>query len=261
MAFGPEPSWAAVTSLAAPDKGHHGDPHGQLYSPPSCDAVLREHCWFGSKAYPPGHCKLSSTANLVRKYLTSVGRSCNLILNIAPDTKGGVAGDELKAYASMGTALTCLFSKKVASTGPLLMGASGAIEWLLPPTGAPCENCSLVLMEDITQGQLIGNFSLLCQNECRAGEGFPECVGGEEPWEPCALGSLDTDGPTISNETRLSSIGNKRILMLSVGSPLLALRVVVTSNFAMVGQVPKLRAAELYDFGGVVESCFESGGR
>ena len=39
-----------------------------MYSPPSCDAVLREHCWFGGDAYPSGHCKLSNTSNLVRKY-------------------------------------------------------------------------------------------------------------------------------------------------------------------------------------------------
>jgi alpha-L-fucosidase len=186
LAFGPQPSWSAmgVTGL---DQGHTGDPRGALYDPPSCDAVLREHCWFGGDAYPPGHCHISSPRNLLRKYLTSVGRNCNLILNIAPDTHGALGAAELDAYRSMGQAVDCMFSKPVAETAgnaSLTMdAATRTIEWVLPPTGAPCQNCSLVLMEELEQGQLIGNYSLLCQSECSGAE--DGCRVGAEPWKPC----------------------------------------------------------------------------
>jgi hypothetical protein len=43
-----QPSWSGAESVdGAPNDGvgHHGDPHGNMYAPPSCDAVLREHCW------------------------------------------------------------------------------------------------------------------------------------------------------------------------------------------------------------------------
>ena len=70
----------------------------------------------------------------------------------------------------------------MATTAQALpMSQAGVIEWTLPPTGAACHNCSLVLEEDLTEGQLIGDYSLLC----RVGAGS---------WKPCDLGSLSTDG-------------------------------------------------------------------
>ena len=244
LGFGPLPSWGAVGNLSQKTPGHHGNPHGQVYSPASCDAVLREHCWFGGAAYKSGHCKLSSTANLVRKYLTSVGRNCNLILNIAPDTHGALAADELAAYDAMGKAVTCLFAQPVATTAKALpMNQAGVIEWTLPPTGAACHNCSLVLEEDLTEGQLIGDYSLLC----RVGAGS---------WKPCDLGSLSTDGTPAIPAKLVAGIGHKRILMLKLGSPLLGLRLVVATHFATAGQVPQLRQAVLYDWA-AAEGCFQ----
>ena len=81
-----------------------------------------------------------------------------------------------------------MFSKPVAETAgnaSLTMdAATRTIEWVLPPTGgAPCQNCSLVLMEELEQGQLIGNYSLLCQSECSGAE--DGCRVGAEPWKPC----------------------------------------------------------------------------
>jgi alpha-L-fucosidase len=263
MGFGPLPSWASVTNVSDYDAhGHSGDPHGQIYDPPSCDAVLREHCWFGGNAYPPDHCHLSSTRNMLRKYLTSVGRSCNLILNLAPDTHGALSAADIAAYEAMGRAVDCMWSKPVAQTPSsqaLRMNATTSIiEWAIPPTGAPCENCSLVLMEDLSQGQLIGNYSLLCQNECAAEDAA--CRAGLEPWKPCEMGALHLDGGAAAQPTigkgMVAGVGHKRILMLAaIGPPLLGLRVEVRSHFATGGQVPALRSMALYDWGGAVESC------
>jgi alpha-L-fucosidase len=245
-----QPSWSGVngvngTTVPVPTAGHHGDPHGSMYSPPSCDAVLREHCWFGGRAYPPGHCKLSSTQNLVRKYLTSVGRNCNLILNIAPDTHGVVGPEEIAAYDAMGKAVSCLFSAPIASTtaASLPMNlSSGVIEWLLPGAGVATKggNFSLVLEEDLTNGQLIGDYSLLCRSAAAVPGTGTAATGAS--WHPCPMGSLSG----AIESTLYPGIGHKRILLLALVVPLDGLRLLVRSNFATGAQIPTLRRMALH---------------
>ena len=239
MGIAAQPSWSStgiINGTPSDGAGHHGNPHGSMYAPPSCDAVLREHCWFGGNAYPPGHCKLSSTPNLVRKYLTSVGRNCNLILNIAPDTHGVVGAEEVAAYDAMGKAVSSLFAAPVASTtAPSLpMNVStGVIEWLLPGAGVAAKggNYSLVLEEDLTDGQLIGSYGLLCR--------------AAESWQPCPMGSL---GGGVIASTLFPGIGHKRILMLALDGGVDGVRVVVHSNFATGAQLPALRKIALHDW-------------
>lgn len=239
--FAAQPSWSAVDNVngtPSDGAGHHGDPHGKMYAPPSCDAVLREHCWFGGDAYPPGRCKLSNTSNLVRKYLTSVGRNCNLILNIAPDTHGMVGAEELAAYRAMGKAVSCLFSNPVASTTALSLPlnlSTGIIEWLLPVgvnVAAQGGNFSLVLEEDLKDGQLIGSYSLLCQ------------ASHVDSWQPCPMGELSG----AIEKKIYPGIGHKRILLLALDAPLRGIRVVVKSNFAFGQQIPALRKISLHNW-------------
>jgi alpha-L-fucosidase len=239
--FAAQPSWSSVDSVngtPSDGAGHHGDPHGKMYSPPSCDAVLREHCWFGGDAYPPGHCKLSNTSNLVRKYLTSVGRNCNLILNIAPDTHGVLGAEEVAAYDAMGKAVSCLFSNPVASTTAMSLPmnlSTGIIEWLLPVgvnVAGQGGNFSLVLEEDLTDGQLIGNYSLLCQGS------------HADSWQPCPMGELSG----AIESMLFPGIGHKRILILALDAPLRGIRVVIASNFAFGSQIPTLRKITLHDW-------------
>ena len=70
------------------------------------------------------------------------------------------------------------------------------------------------------------------------------------------MGTLTIDGkqPTIP-KSLVAGVGHKRILMLAVGSPLLGLRLVVDSDFAVGDQLPALRSMELFDWGGSVEHC------
>eukprot|EP01051_Picozoa_sp_SAG22_P005655 SAG22_NODE_342_length_11973_cov_10.127927_4_plen_240_part_00 len=207
-----------------------------------------------------------STKALVHNYLTSVGRAANLILNVAPDGTGAVPPSDVARYAEMGTAIECLFSKPLAKSSNhsippfgAMEKTTGVIEWALPPTGAACTNCSLVLMEDLSAGQLIGNFSLLCQSECAAADvDSGGCTAGAEPWKPCELGMLAGLPPSphpIFPKDLAAGVGHKRIVLLAAGSPLLGLRLVVKTHYATGAQVPRLRSMELYDWGGEVESC------
>ena len=70
------------------------------------------------------------------------------------------------------------------------------------------------------------------------------------------MGALTIDGPqpTIA-KSLVAGVGHKRILMLTVGSPLLGLRLAVDSDFAVGDQLPALRYMALFDWGDSVEDC------
>jgi hypothetical protein len=112
--------------------------------------------------------------------------------------------------------------------------STGVIEWLLPGAGVAAKggNYSLVLEEDLADGQLIGTYGLLCLTAAS--------------WQPCPMGSLNG---TIAS-TLFPGIGHKRILMLALDGLLHGLRVVVHSNFATGAQLPALRRIELHDWSG-----------
>ena len=181
-----------------------------------------------------------SAKQLVHNFLTSVGRSANLILNIAPDGTGRIPPSDVARYQEMGAAIRCLFSKKLAETdpaAPLRMDPrTGEISWRLP-TAVSSTNMSLVIREDQTDGQLIGNYSLSCNH---AGA-----------WTPCALGAL----PGVIPGTLAAGVGHKRVLMLAPAAPLLGVRLTVRSHFATAGQAPALRDMALYDWGGATARC------
>jgi hypothetical protein len=94
----PLPSWGAYVynDSASP---FNGNPTAALYIPPSCDTVLDEHYWFW-QADAAAHRR--STCALVNVYLTTVGRACNLMLNIAPDDQGGLSAADLQVGGGEG---------------------------------------------------------------------------------------------------------------------------------------------------------------
>ena len=111
---------------------------------------------------------------------------------------------------------------------------TGTISWELPANAGTCGNCSLVIREDQTQGQLIGNYTLQCQHECRSRhrsrsesddvDDDVACTARTasgrraEPWGACEMGGLSG---VIPNASALTGVGHKRILMLVVGAGLL----------------------------------------
>jgi len=154
----PLPSWAAVGAAA----GVTGDPEAPLFIPPSCDTVLDEHFWFwvaGDDAH------LRSACALINVYLTSVGRASNLILNLAPDARGGIAAAEVDAYARLGADIACLWRAPVASWAAAAVDLATGVALL--PLGAPraCAaraGCvlTLVLQEDLSRGQRVGAWAV-----------------------------------------------------------------------------------------------------
>jgi hypothetical protein len=210
----PLPSWGAASPTLQP---YNGDPEGAIYAPASCDTVLAEHYWFWVPTEPQ---HLRSTCALVGVYLTSVGRSSNLILNIAPDVTGGVPAADVEAYAAMGAAVACLWAAPLGEVlGVTLDGESGAAEvaWPAPvPSRAGAFALSLHLQEEMAAtGQRIAQFAVDARVDSSGGGGggggarnsssaASLCGGAGQSWVSLLPASL------TANET--TAVGHKRIL-------------------------------------------------
>ncbi|MBD0741301.1 alpha-L-fucosidase [Streptomyces sp. CBMA152] len=93
---------------------------GVRWTPAECDATLtaQQH-WF----WHPGDTDRSEAA-LENIYYGSVGRNCNLLLDVPPDTDGVFDAPTLKALTTFGTALSGTFSKNLA-TGAVAANDTG----------------------------------------------------------------------------------------------------------------------------------------
>ena len=158
---------------------------------------------------------------------------------------------DAQRYAEMGAGVACLFSQPIANTSTRLEmnTTTQKIEWQLPSTiGAP-KNISIVLREDQTAGQLVGNYSLWCGAV------------------PCKMGSLGVNGSIIPayqyppNGSLIpfglqSGIGHKRILLLQHSTDFDSITLKIETQFkSRGGKQPALRDIFLFDWGGKVTQC------
>ncbi|XP_031569824.1 alpha-L-fucosidase 1-like [Actinia tenebrosa] len=151
-ALAPLPNWYAVQTGKCDVTP--GDPLGEVFCPASCDTVIREHYWFWHK---DTEYKVKTPQRLIQEYLTSVGRGCNLILNLNPDTRGLVPDIDLKVYRIFGQGIQLLYKSPVVKiTAPLLkIGNNYTVN------SDPLEviNGSLVMMENVIDyGQLVEEY-------------------------------------------------------------------------------------------------------
>ena len=151
----PYPNWGSTDEQCTGWVPHgYGTPNGTRYCPAHCDAVLREHYWFWA---PDTEKHIQPVQTLIQKYLTSLGRGCNMILNIAPDTTGAVPEVDMAAYKAFGAAIDKLRATVVASINGSL--TEGSIEWG-PLNAYNLSRGALELVEDLSRGQLIASYEL-----------------------------------------------------------------------------------------------------
>ena len=74
-----------------------GIPGGTRWIPAHCDAVLRRHFWFWAESYNSS-ANLNSPATLLGMHLTSVGRGCNMVLDLSPTPTGLVQDNDVAVY-------------------------------------------------------------------------------------------------------------------------------------------------------------------
>ncbi len=250
-----------------PGTGPHnnwGDPYGEVYAPASCDDVFTQGPWqVGPRRVPNAHFwmwqpgydqHLKSTKQLVDSYLSSVGRGCVYLANIAPDNNGGISTLQQERYAAFGTALRCLFDTpdiyenvSVSANGVGLRLAP-AVTWELS-VPISSDNVSVVLQEYLVNGQLL--------NYSRFEAFFPSTQttgtiggGGSGEWRAALPADAAVPGGPLEPAGTLVSLGHKRIWMGvngMRGATALRLSALSAFNPQRAGEGPRVRRIALYD--------------
>ncbi len=190
--------WPGVTNN---DSLHHGDKGGTDWVPAECDVSIRPG-WFWHAAQND---KVKSVETLLDIYYESVGRGCNLLLNLPPDRRGLLHETDVARLRAFGQTLRATFRTDLArgktvtasnvrgnsdEFGPgRLTDGDRATYWatddnvrtatLVVDFGGPTEWDNVRLQEQIELGQRVAAFTL----EAR--------VDGH--WQPLAKGA--TIGP------------------------------------------------------------------
>ena len=74
-----------------------GVANGTRWMPAHCDAVLRRHFWFWSTTYNQS-ANLNTPQDLLGMHLTSVGRGCNMVLDMSPTPTGLLQANDVATY-------------------------------------------------------------------------------------------------------------------------------------------------------------------
>ncbi|EGD79137.1 hypothetical protein PTSG_09867 [Salpingoeca rosetta] len=96
----PYPNWNSQNQDCSDfDGNHYGSPDGTRYCPSHCDGVLNQHFWFWE---PYTSDRRYTVPELLANYFTSVGRGCNFVLNMGPDTTGFLPKPDVERYLEFG---------------------------------------------------------------------------------------------------------------------------------------------------------------
>lgn len=159
-----------------------GDPTSPYFAPAECDTTLQtEDRWFWGEDQP-----LRSLDEMIDVYHQTVGRNCQLELDLAPDRSGLIPARHAARYKELGDFIQSCYGKplpKSNTTTPT--GVSLTFEY---PT--PIDR--IAIMEDQTNGQVIRSYEV-----------YAKIVDAEE-----MNGTLDVPWTLVSTG---SSIGHKRI--------------------------------------------------
>lgn len=153
LAVAPYPCWGSTNVLTDSDgiaeSSFPGHPDGQYWAPGECDVPMRKHAWFWGEC--EGKWRYWSDKELMSKYLSSVGRNCNLLLNANPSPDGLIIDCEMEQYRRFGAAIRKRFSNPLASVAG--EGEKVEIEF-----AEPTQIDQLVVSEDIRFGHRVRAF-------------------------------------------------------------------------------------------------------
>ncbi len=141
------------------------------WMPAECDARIRANWFWNTYDLPT----LKSTERLVDLYYKSVGRGCNLLLNIGPDTRGLIPDPDLACLSEMGAEIRRRFgtpvgralrgapSERAGDVAPALQSGFAAAEQantesleLTFPAPTPINH--VILQEDLIQGERVREY-------------------------------------------------------------------------------------------------------
>ena len=114
--YAPDPCWAMVKpggfypGIADRAMLAHGDPNGTVWRPAEVDVSIRPG-WFYHDSQDG---KVKTVKKLFQIYLNSVGKGCNLLLNVPPDKRGLIHEKDAEVLAGFGRLLRETFKNDLA---------------------------------------------------------------------------------------------------------------------------------------------------
>nr|GLL43128.1 alpha-L-fucosidase 1 [Ipomoea trifida] len=87
-----------------------GDPSGQDWVPAECDVSIRPG-WFWHASEAP-----KTAMDLLDLYYKSVGRNCQLLLNVPPNTSGLISDEDIQVLREFTKLRTSIFSRNLAKS-------------------------------------------------------------------------------------------------------------------------------------------------
>jgi alpha-L-fucosidase len=208
----PNPCWNSIDRADARTgtaTSLNSDPDGDTWMPSEVDVSIRRPDWFWSTTNAT---KVLTPDQLLSVYYDSVGRGCQLLLNIPANRDGLLAEPDCASARAFGLEIQRRFAKPVAETS----GTGSTITLTLPN---PTRIDTVILQEDIAYGERIREYRLEFRSAGRSGDA----------WQPLGTGT---------------SVGHKRIQPVPPAA-IDALRLVTTQH---VG-TPILRALAVFDTG------------
>lgn len=152
--FAPRPVWNVVSKVPFSIKSEAGDPLAvPMWLPAECDARVRFRNWFYSDQ---DEATVKSVAELVGMYDMSVGRGCNLILNVGPDRRGMLPDADVAALQGLAEANRQRFANPLCGLDNC---QQDGLQW----TWRPAEPALLdhaVIQEDLSGGEHVRRWTL-----------------------------------------------------------------------------------------------------
>jgi len=208
----PNPCWNGIARADARTgtaTSLNSDPNGDTWMPNEVDVSIRRPDWFWSTVNEK---KVLTPDQLLSIYYGSVGRGCQLLLNIPANRDGLLAEPDCTSARAFGLEIQRRFSKPVAQ----ISGAGTTITLSLP---TPAKIDTVILQEDTAKGERIREYRLEFRSAGRS----------NGTWQALGAGT---------------SVGHKRIQPVPP-TTIDALRLVSTQH---VG-TPILRALAVFDTG------------
>ncbi len=107
------PHWNATSKLNFSIQTDRVDESGgELWLPGECDMRMRDINWFYSEK---DECTVKSREELLGVYYYSIGRGCNMLINIGPDRRGLLPDADANALKSMWKEVSRRFSEPIAT--------------------------------------------------------------------------------------------------------------------------------------------------
>ncbi|HEX8864465.1 MAG TPA: ricin-type beta-trefoil lectin domain protein, partial [Lentzea sp.] len=107
------------------------------WTPAECDTSIYPDGWF----YP--YTSIKTPAQLEDTYYTSVGRNCQLLLNVGPDRHGLLDGPTVEALTSFGTTISSTFgtdfARGASTSAPAAVDGDPDTSWQLGSTTGSAE--------------------------------------------------------------------------------------------------------------------------